>query len=76
MPDTLVPYHEGMEYGIGLDSPSGDTRNVGVIGTPTAIPNAGGSIVDFELRVCLETKPLQEKTLSPMRGKAKNGLTG
>ncbi len=59
MADDLIPYRQGMEYGIGLDSPSGDTRNVGVLGTPTTIPNAGGSIVSFELSQISSDEDLQ-----------------
>ena len=59
MADDLVPYRSGMEYGIGVDSPSGNTRNVGVIGTPTVVPNAGGSIVDYELTQVTSDEDLQ-----------------
>ncbi len=59
MADDLIPYHQGMDYGVGLDSPSGDTRNFGVLGTPSSIPNAGGSIVDYELSQISTDEDLQ-----------------
>jgi hypothetical protein len=59
MADDLVPYRSGMEYGIGIDSPSGDARNVGVLGGPTTIPNAGGSIVEYELTQVSSDEDLQ-----------------
>jgi len=49
MTDDLTPYRRGMEFGIGIDSPSADSRNVGVIGEATSIPNASGSLVSFNL---------------------------
>ncbi len=42
----------------------------------TADPVAIGFEYTVELRGCPETKPLYQKTLSHMRGRAKNGLTG
>jgi hypothetical protein len=59
MSDGLVLYQDGMEYGVGLDTPSGKPRNVGVLGVPTTIPNAGGSTVDFELTKIESNEDLQ-----------------
>jgi hypothetical protein len=59
MADQLVPYREGMEYGIGLDTPSADARNTAVAGDPTSIPNAAGSIVQFELSEVSSDEDLQ-----------------
>ncbi len=59
MADDLIPYREGMEYGMGVDSPSGDSRNLGVLGDPTSIPNAGGSIVQYELTQVSSDEDLQ-----------------
>ena len=59
MNDNLIPYREGMEYGIGMDSPSADARNVAVLGEPTSIPNATGRIVTFELTQVSSDEDLQ-----------------
>lgn len=59
MNDDLILYRKGMEYGIGVDTPSGDARNVGVIGEPTSIPNASGSVVTFKLKQVENDEDLQ-----------------
>jgi hypothetical protein len=48
MADQLIPYREGMDYRVGLDTPSADARNTAVKGNPTSIPNATSSIVQFK----------------------------
>ncbi|TIT17825.1 MAG: hypothetical protein E5W70_31225 [Mesorhizobium sp.] len=60
MADDLIIYHEGMDYGIGLDSPSADTRNVGVSGEVTTVPNASGSVVSFEMMQISTDEDMQE----------------
>ncbi len=58
MADQLVPYREGMDYGVGLDTPSADARNTAVAGHPPSIPNAASSIVQVELsRVSSDEEP-------------------
>jgi hypothetical protein len=59
MNDDLVPYRRGMDYGIGLDSPSGDARNAGVLGDVTSIPNASGNIVSYNLTQVTSDEDLQ-----------------
>lgn len=59
MTDDLTPYRRGMEFGIGIDSPSADSRNVGVIGEATSIPNASGSLVSFNLTQITSDDDLQ-----------------
>lgn len=59
MADDLIPYRQGMEFGIGVDTPSGDSRNVGVLGEPTSIPNASGSIVTFAVKQVSSDEDLQ-----------------
>jgi len=59
MANNLIPYSEGMDYGVGLDSPSGGTRNNGVQGAPTSIPNAGGMIVEYGLTEVSSDEDLQ-----------------
>ena len=59
MNDDLVIYRRGMDYGIGIDLPSGDSRNVGVLGDITSIPNATGSIVTFNLTQVTSDEDLQ-----------------
>jgi len=49
-----------MDYGVGIDSPSGKSRNVGVLGDITNIPNATGSIVTFNLSQVTSDEDLQK----------------
>jgi hypothetical protein len=44
--------------------------------TPKNFKTTGKDEGPPPLRVSLETKPLEEKTLGHLHGKAKNGLTG
>jgi hypothetical protein len=55
----LIVYSKGMDYRVGLDSPSGDTGNNGVQGVPTSIPNAGGMIVGYGLTAVSSDEDLQ-----------------
>ena len=59
MRDDLIPYRQGMEYGVGIDTPSGKSRNIGVLGTPSSIDNAPGSIVSFTLTQVSSDEDLQ-----------------
>ncbi|MDQ1419844.1 MAG: hypothetical protein QOJ52_1806, partial [Acidimicrobiaceae bacterium] len=59
MADGLVPYTEGMEYGMGLDSPHGKSLNLGVLGDASSIPNASGDVVTFELTQVSSDEDLQ-----------------
>jgi hypothetical protein len=56
---TNLFYTATADYGVGIDRPSGLTRNVGVLGTQTLIPNAGGAIVDFSLSEISSDEELQ-----------------
>lgn len=60
MNDELVPYRQGMDYGVGIDTPSGDARNAGVVFETTEIEGAGGSIVTFSLSRIETDEDLQE----------------
>ena len=44
---VTVPYFPGVDYGVGIDSPSGSARNVAVTGLPTSIPNAAGPAYNY-----------------------------
>ena len=59
MNDDLVIYRKGMDYGVGIDSPSGASRNVGVLGDVTSIPNAGGAIITFNMSQVSSDEELQ-----------------
>jgi hypothetical protein len=50
MSSTTVPYRNGYDYGVGVDTASADVRNVAVTGDSSEIPGAGGSIVTFDMR--------------------------
>jgi hypothetical protein len=49
MPSITVPYIDGQDYGVGIDTASGEGRNVAAIGEVTEIPGAGGGIADFQM---------------------------
>jgi hypothetical protein len=49
MSSRTVPYINGYDYGVGVDTPSGDVRDVAVTGDKSGIPDAGGSIVTFDM---------------------------
>ena len=59
MANDVILYRKGMDYGVGIDSPSGEARNNGILGTPTNIPNAGGSIIEYELTEVSSDEDLQ-----------------
>ncbi len=47
MSSRTVPYINGYDYGVGVDTPSGDVRDVAVTGDKSGIE--GGSIVTFDM---------------------------
>jgi hypothetical protein len=49
--EQAVPYTDGMDYGVGIDTPSGAHCNTGVLGEATTIPDTSGSIVDYSMRL-------------------------
>src|SRR5215211_1757754 len=49
MPSMTVPTMPGMDFGVGVDTASGEARNVAATGDPSTIPGAGGSIVSFSM---------------------------
>lgn len=49
MPAATVEYKQGMDYGVGIDTPSADARNAGVSGDPTDIHGAAGDTVTFQM---------------------------
>ena len=54
-----VPYSEGLDYGVGIDSPSGTALNVAVTGDPSQIPNAGGQVFDYMMNELTSEEDLQ-----------------
>jgi hypothetical protein len=61
MPEESVPYRNGMDYGVGIDTPSGASRNVAVLGDPTEISNAPGSIVTYSLHQVSSEEDMQSQ---------------
>jgi hypothetical protein len=49
MPSSTVPYQEGLVFGVGVDTPSGDARSIAVTGSPNAIPQAPGPEITFTM---------------------------
>lgn len=58
MPSITVPYSNGYDYGVGVDTPSGDVRNVAVTGDKSAVE--GGSIVTFDMTQVSTVSELNE----------------
>ena len=54
-----IPYFDGLDYGIGIDSPSGTAMNVAVTGEPSQIPNAGGGAVAYMMNELTSEEDLQ-----------------
>ena len=54
-----VPYSEGLDYGVGIDSPSGTALNVAATGNPSQIPNAGGQVFDYTMNELTSEEDLQ-----------------
>jgi hypothetical protein len=54
-----VPYFDGLDYGIGVDTPSATALNVAVTGDPSEIPHAGGAIVDYYMNELTSEEDLQ-----------------
>jgi hypothetical protein len=48
-----------MNYGLGVDTASGDTRNQGVQGTQTQVTNAAGDTATFEMTAITSVEDLQ-----------------
>src|SRR5436305_3053934 len=59
MAEQTVPYREGMDYGVGVDTPSGAMCNVAVEGAPTEISNAPGSILSYSMQQVTSEEDLQ-----------------
>src|ERR1043166_8467719 len=49
MQNALVPYQFGYNFGVGVDSASGDSRQLGVVGAPAQIPGAPGGGGGFQM---------------------------
>jgi hypothetical protein len=49
VPSIMVPYHYGLTYGVGVDTPSGEARNIAVTGAPSQIEDAKGDIITFAM---------------------------
>jgi hypothetical protein len=48
MAASIVPYSEGLTFAVGVDSPSGEARNVAVTGSPAA-SEGGGDVIDYTM---------------------------
>jgi len=59
MPDPIIEYHEGLTYGVGVDTASGDARNIAVTGTPSTILDAHGSTISFYIRQVTSVEDLE-----------------
>lgn len=59
MPSITVPYRIGQTYGVGIDTPSGEARNIAATGIPSQIPNAQGDIITFHMTQISSIEDLQ-----------------
>lgn len=44
-----IPFVNGMDFGTGVDTPSGSALNVAVVGTPSTVPGFDGSTTTFRM---------------------------
>lgn len=49
MTAATVGYMNGYTYGVGVDSASGDARNMAASGAPATVPQAGGDVVTYQM---------------------------
>jgi hypothetical protein len=42
-------YVGGYTYGVGVDSPSGDARNMAPTGAPAEVTQGGGDVVTYQM---------------------------
>jgi hypothetical protein len=53
-----IPYFPGLDYGVGIDSPSGTALNVAATGEPATIQDAGGSAVAYTMNMLTSEEDL------------------
>ena len=56
---VTIPYFDGLDYGIGVDTPSGAALNVAVTGDPTEIIHTGGQSYDYSMTSITSEDDLQ-----------------
>jgi hypothetical protein len=49
MTAATVGYVAGYTYGVGVDTASGDARNMAATGAPAEVPQAGGDVVTYQM---------------------------
>jgi hypothetical protein len=49
MASATVQFVNGFTYCVGVDTPSGEARNIAATGSPSPVPGAGGDIVAFSM---------------------------
>lgn len=59
MPAATVEYKQGMDYGVGIDTPSADARNSCVAGDPSEIHGAAGDTVTFQMTEVTSIEDIQ-----------------
>ena len=59
MPAATVEYKQGMDYGVGIDTPSADARNACVAGDPSDIHGAAGDTVTFQMTEVTSIEDIQ-----------------
>ena len=61
MQNAKVPYQEGYDFGIGVDSATGDSRQMGIVGTQTQVKSAPGGSGGFEVIKIETTKDMEDQ---------------
>lgn len=59
MPAITVEYKPGMQFGVGVDTPSGDSRNACVVGDAAPIADATGDTVTFQMSEVTSIEDIQ-----------------
>lgn len=60
MDNAFVPYRWGYDYGVGVNSASGDRMQQGVEGTPAPVANASGGSGTFQIASIASTSELED----------------
>lgn len=57
MEAKMIPYQEGMDVGVGIDSPTGAAMGAAATGSPSSV--GGGELLDYSLQVVSTEEELQ-----------------
>ncbi|MFI6594775.1 PASTA domain-containing protein [Nonomuraea sp. NPDC050536] len=59
MGELYIPYQGGMDYGVGIDTPSGNKKALAAMGEPNEVQGAAGSILTYSMQLLKTEEDLQ-----------------